>query len=162
MRIPELVELVEGADVFKVWKGQHAQAFLAHAFSMGGMLQLGYYDPEAEKATSFFWENESVVCSEAMEVLKDPASHVQPLRVELVMLTPQDAMDHALQFQKKEYAGEVVFKSFFVLQTLDVGQVFNITFVTHSMKTINIKLSSDTGEIVQHHIDSLMNFGEAQ
>ena len=46
-----------------------------------------------------------------------------------------------------------------ILQNLgEFGNIWNITYVTHSFKTLNIKINAENGKILHHSLDSLMDF----
>ena len=59
-------------------------------------------------------------------------------------------------FVDENYKGSSMFKAFMILQNIDAGQVWNITFVTQQFKTINIKIDANTGSCVSHKMISLI------
>src|SRR3989338_5089156 len=155
MEPKEVRQAVEESDYYQEWKKDHPDAYLVHFFFEEGQCQVGYFDPRNEKITTFFIEESSVQKSEESEVFKEPNKKIQELNTEKIKVAPQEALGVAKKLQSREYGGELVFKSFIILQHLEIGQVFNITLVTQSMKTINIKISAEDGALLQHHIDSL-------
>ena len=63
------------------------------------------------------------------------------------------------EFQKKKYPKELVSKTITILQNLEqFGTVWNITFVMHSFRTLNMKINPESGEILHHNLESLMDF----
>ena len=42
-----------------------------------------------------------------------------------------------------------------IIQNLDKEQIWNVTFLTQSFKTLNLKIKSDNGEIIEKKLDSL-------
>lgn len=155
MDVKDIIDLVEQSDSFKEWKSSHEKVFLAHIF-FDDSYQTGYFNAETNKMVTFFVSND-VKRSEETDVFKKEGSVIQPLDMGTIKLTFEEALHKAKSFQEEQAGNEVVFKKFCILQHLDIGQVFNITFVTQSMKTFNIKISSETGELLSHHIDSLMD-----
>jgi uncharacterized membrane protein YkoI len=79
------------------------------------------------------------------------------LSVEDVKIELDEAMKNARKFQEKEYPKEKSMKEIVILQKLDSGQVYNVTFVTQAFNTLNIKLDSKTGKVVKHKLMSLMD-----
>ena len=50
-------------------------------------------------------------------------------------------------------------KTIVILQNLsEFGNIWNITYVTHSFKTLNMKINAENGKILHHDIVSLMDF----
>jgi len=144
MEFPDVVQRVEKSAAFKIYRKAHPPAFLAHIFVMldkanEGQYQVGYYDPKKERMTTFLVAEKISALPES-EIFKEPESEVLELNVKEVRLSGQDALDLA-QECKEEYADLPVLKTFYIVQNLPLGQVFNITYVTQDFHTINIKLS---------------------
>ena len=53
---------------------------------------------------------------------------------------------------------ELIMKSFFIIQELEKLPVFNITYLTHGFKTINIKIHATNGKVVKHTIGAIAEF----
>ena len=49
-------------------------------------------------------------------------------------------------------------KTIAILQNIELGQLWNITLVTSSLKTINIKIDAKTGKTIKHELISLFQF----
>jgi len=162
MDVQDIIDLVQKSEFFKTWKETHSHAYLAHLFFEQEQCQVGYFDHSTEKMTTFFLQEENVIESQESEVFKEPGKKILFLDIAKVHINPQKALSLAKKVQEENYHGEMVFKSFTILQHLEIGQVFNITLVTQAMKTINIKLSTETGAALQHHISSLMDMARTE
>ena len=57
-----------------------------------------------------------------------------------------------------EYKQETPFKIITILQKLDIGQVYNITYVTQSFKVLNFKIDSSNGKVLKKSLKSIMEF----
>ena len=65
----------------------------------------------------------------------------------------------AEEFKKEKYPNELVSKTIAILQNLDeYGTIWNTTYVMHSFKTLNMKISPENGKILHHSLESLMDF----
>jgi len=83
---------------------------------------------------------------------------VKKIDLENVKIPFQKIMKKAENFQKEKYPKEMVNKKITILQNLEkYGLVWNITLVTQSFSTLNIKINAEKGEVVYHHLESLMS-----
>ena len=82
---------------------------------------------------------------------------IKELDAEKVRLEFDEALEKAKEFQKKEYRNEQILKEIFILQHIERGQVYNITFLLSSFKTLNIKIDAASGEIVSHQKEEFIS-----
>ncbi|MBW3022928.1 hypothetical protein KY308_02405, partial [Candidatus Woesearchaeota archaeon] len=59
----------------------------------------------------------------------------------------------------EKYKTHIPIKRIAILQHLPIGQVWNITYVTQSFNTLNIKINAETKEIVSDKLVSIVQFG---
>ncbi len=164
MELKDVVAKLEESSEFKEWRKSHEKAYLAHAFVMldepnNGIWQIGYFDSEKSLMSTFVVSEKKIEIIPDQEVLK-AHQEIPPLKVSDVKLSVADALAAAQKSKLEHYAQEMPAKTFFIIQDLEEhGAVFNITFFTHSFKTINIKLSSKDGKVLHHSCESLAAFG---
>jgi len=161
MELKQALQKLGKSAEFKKWKKTHAEAFLAHAFVMlddanKDNVQFGFFDSKSDRMTPFMVEPKKVSALPESEVFKSEQS-ITPLVMEHVQLTDEKALEIADEFRKKNYPAELPIKTFFIVQHLDLGCVFNITFFTKSLKTLNLKISVVDGKIVKHSFESLIS-----
>jgi len=152
------IEKLENNEKFKEWKTTHPDSYLAHFFKMFGKdePQLGYYNKDGT-ITTFIIADEITILPEA-KVLQEHKQKLEPLETDKIKLSLDDAMQKAEDIQKKEYPQDTPIKKFAIIQHLEIGQVFNITFLTQTFNTLNIKIDSETGEIKEKSLKKLMEF----
>ena len=75
-----------------------------------------------------------------------------------VKLDISDALGKANLLQKEKYSVHNPVKIIVILQTIPEGTVYNITYITQSFKTLNIKVSAITGDIVADKLLSIFDF----
>ena len=164
MEIMEAVAKLEKSNEFKEWQKSHEKAYLAHVFVMldepnKGILQIGYFDSEKNLMSTFVVSDKKIEIIPDQEVLK-ANTEIEKLKPEDVKLSVADALAAAQKAKLEHYPQEMPAKTFFIIQNLkEHGAVFNITFFTHSFKTINIKLSSKDGKVLHHTCETLAAFG---
>ena len=156
MEVKKIVHEIEQSPIFKDWKAEHAKSYLAHVF-FDEDNQAGYFDPQTEMITTFFMRENVISKSEEAEVFRQDTNHLRELSIENIHFTPEQALHLAKSLQEKHHSHEMVFKQFCILQHLDIGEVYNITLVTQSMKTFNFKISAEKGTLLKTAIDSLMD-----
>ncbi|MFC1728012.1 hypothetical protein ACFLZ7_00940 [Nanoarchaeota archaeon] len=160
--LKESLDKLENSDVFKSWKSENEKAHLSHVFVLLDELnksecQIGYYNPDTEKITTFVVGDE-IIQNPAEEVFKEQKNIVKEVKLDKVKTDVEDALKTADDLQKEKYKTEIPIKRIIILQNLEVGQVWNITYVTQSMQTLNIKIDSETGEIKSDKLVSLLEF----
>lgn len=163
MDYQKLVEKLEALKEFKEYKKNSPAFYLVHIFSMEdasnkGLYQLGYLNPKNDRITSFTVGQGKVEINPESEVLKEPEATIFPLDMQKVKLTEEEMLKIVTEFKNKEYASIHGLKKFYILQHLDIGQLFNFTLLTLDFKTLNIKVDAATGEILRHSMQALMDF----
>jgi len=148
--------------LFKEWQSKNPNYFLAHAFVMldepnTGIWQIGFYNPEKERMVTFIVSDKEIQHTEDQEVLKEKTG-IQPLIPEDVTVAVEDALKTAKQCLQQHYSAEKPLKEFFIIQNAEGHTMFNITYFTQSLKTINVKIDTKTGKIIKHSMQTLAEF----
>jgi hypothetical protein len=161
MEINDVLKDLHASKEFKDWKKGHAKSYLTHGFMLlddanKDTWQLGYYNPE-NTITTF------VVSPKIIEVIPDQeilrSDHeILELQPKDVTLEYEKALKLATEFRVLQHPREVPLKTFFIIQQLPQGAVFNITFFFQSMKTLNVKLAGSDGKVVSNSFQTLMEF----
>jgi len=148
--------------LFKEWHSSNPNYFLAHAFVMldeenKDTWQIGFYNAEKERMVTFIVSPNNVQKTEDQEILSS-GTPIQRLLPEKVMLTVDDALQKAKACYDEHYKAEITVKQFFIIQTGKSCTMFNITYFTRAMKTINIKIDASTGQVFKHSSQTLAEF----
>jgi hypothetical protein len=157
MEIIKLVYGLENSDVFRKWKSLHNDAFLASAFGMTGNedVTLNYYDKAKDKMYSFSCK---APCDAEEQDFVKSSEEILPIRVETLKVAVDEALKKAYNVAEKEYSEQKLLRTIFALQVLGAKQVWNITFLTGDYKTINIRIDSVSGDVIEHSIAKLSEF----
>ncbi len=159
MDLHETLAKLTRHPIFREWHDKNKSYFLAHAFVMideanKNSMQIGFYNPEKERMVSFFVDD-SVKKTEEQEVLRSEGE-IKQLKPEEVKLTIEKALEIAEKCFK-EYKEQVI-KHFFIIQNTEGHTMFNITYFTQTLKTVNIKIDAGNGKIIKHSIQMLAQF----
>ena len=167
MEVKTVIEKLESDSEFKAWKEKNKNTFLAHIFRMideanKDIWQIGYYNEKTDKITTFLVEETggeyNITIGPESEVFKKEETRINPLDLKKVKVDITEAMHNAQEFQKEKYKGSGPAKVIVILQNLKSGLVYNITFITQTFDTLNMKVSADTGKIVKHKLINMMQF----
>jgi len=163
MDLHETLAKLTRHPLFIEWHEKNKEYFLAHAFVMldeanKNTWQIGFYNAEKEKMVTFILSDKVVQHTEEQEVLRSEAD-IQPLKPEEVTHSVEDALNTTKKCLEENYRGEKPIKEFFIIQHAEGHAMFNITYFTQSLKTINIKIYAKTGKIFKHSVQSLAEFG---
>ena len=160
MEFEELITEIESTPEFKEWKKSHSGFYLAHAFVMpsDNVWQIGYYDKESNKIDTIVKLGPEIRIEPAQEILK-ASQEIYPLNPADVKIKVKEALEKANECIKENYPKEILLKHFLIIQHLEGATIFNITYMTQSFSTINIKLSTIDGKVLKHTMEKLADFG---
>jgi hypothetical protein len=153
MEFNEALSLLMKSIEFKDWKKQNNLSYLSHAFIMVDPevkeeWQIGFFNHKSENVVTFNIGKEITMNPESEPLSEDKM--IEKLDPAKVKITLQQALDIAEKTQKEKYSAHSPFKKIVLLQKLiDVGQVWNITYVTNTFKTLNIKIDSQDGKVLK-------------
>lgn len=154
MDITSLLGKVESSSAFTSWRNDHSSLYLAHVFIMydGDTLvdqQVGYYDAEKNKMTSFTVSGNDLTLIPEADVFKKPGSEkVRELNVDTVSISFDDVAEQTDTLLKEKYHTSAS-KKIYILQHLTEGQVWNCTFLTAGFSTINVRIDATSGAVLK-------------
>ncbi len=164
MELDLSLEKLKKSKEFKEGISENKNAFFSYAFKMiednkDAPWQLGFYNKSTDKVLTFIVDDNFIQMQQEEEIFKKPDMEVKPIEIEKAKLMFEKILKKAEEFQKKKYPKELVSKTIAILQNLEqFGTVWNITFVMHSFRTLNMKINPESGEILHHNLESLMDF----
>ena len=167
MIINDLLDKLHASDAFKKWKKEHEGYFLAHFFKMldkenEESWQIGYCNPDGFAIMTFLVAGDDISTMEESKPFKKPDAIIQELNMEAVHIDWEEAMATAVAKQKKDYPKELPMKVFFILQNIDKEIVYNITFFTQTFKALNIRVHSESGEIIKEDLNQFFSSMDGQ
>ncbi|MBS3113128.1 hypothetical protein J4418_03530 [Candidatus Woesearchaeota archaeon] len=161
MQFKNAWHILEEDETFINWKKKHPVAIFSYAFTTLDKeimedWQIGFYDPEEDKITTFSLMNQKIVDNRTDEVFKEPGSRINPVEMNKVKLTVNEILVIVDSFLRKEYSGEVVNKKIMILQNLpEFGTIWNITAISFNFNSVNLKVDAETGRVKVHKLTSL-------
>ena len=100
------------------------------------------------------------MASPESEVFKKEKTVVKRLDIKKVKKDFEDAVSIANKFQREKYSTEIPIKKIVVLQNIDFGQIWNITFISKTFNTLNMKIDAGSGKVKKHELVSLFSMGK--
>lgn len=161
MQIHQQLTQVLKSTTFEEWHTGTPAAFLTTIFVLldgnHHEWQIGFYDPLTELTASFLI-GEEVTLVPAQVTFKEPQQEVLKLEVDSVRVDLPEALRMAEQHQQAHFPREFPKKIIAILQNLSMGLVYNVTYVTSSFATLNIKIDAHSGEIKNAQLIPIISF----
>ncbi|MBW2965623.1 hypothetical protein KY342_00800 [Candidatus Woesearchaeota archaeon] len=158
----EALKILEESNEFKKWKKKNPSTYLSHGFliieSTDYNWKIGYYDKKKDKLTSFDVGKKITIEPEEDVFKKEKSKDVKKLDLDKVKLDLSEAVAISKQLQEEEYSTENPTKIIAILQKIDAGQVWNITYLTQNFNTLNFKIKTETGRVLEKKLTGLMEF----
>lgn len=159
----DALKILEKSPEFKRWKKRNPETYLSYGFYVieneDVNWKIGYYDSKKDKLTSFD-VGSRIKIEPDEEIFKEKSKKVRKLDLEKIKLDLGDAICIAQQLQEEEFATEKPTKIIAILQKIDVGQVWNITYLTQNFNTLNFKIKTETGRVLEKKLNPLIGFGK--
>ncbi len=158
----EFLKQLQQSDLFKEWK--KPESYLSHFFcAVSGELkaktnwEVGFFNKEHNKITVFTSPKEgSFAIKPEDDVFKKEQEVVEELDITTVTKTVDEAADIFIAKKKELFPNEEVGDGFIVIQTLEGKPLWNFTFITKSLKFINIKINASSGDVESHQAVELV------
>lgn len=157
------LKMLEGSSDFRRWQKKNRHNFFSYAFNipqeMNNQWQLGYYDKKKDKITTFVVDKDSISIRPDDEVFKKEEAKIGRIDLGNVRLTFDSALEKADEFQARNFPGNNSIKTIAILQNMpEFGNIWNITYITGSFNTLNMKIDASTGRILEHNFASILSF----
>lgn len=159
MELKEALSRLEKSNEFREWGKKNKEDYFSYAFCELNTeeWQIGYYNKKIDKITTFI-VNEKIKVMPMDEVFKEPDSKVNKIELNKVKLTFSEVIDRATEFQKKKYPKEEANKIIAILQNLKgFGNIWNLTFITKTFNTLNIKVNAGNGKVLGYKLSSIFD-----
>lgn len=163
MDFKEAFSKLQESSEFKEWRKSNPQPFLAHFFIqldakyVAGDWEIGFYDKNKDKITTFVVGVEAIVVKPEDEVFKKEEHHVLELNIDEIKVDLDSAIKTFKQCQEEKYAGQWPMKVFVILQKLDDWVVWNMTSATKTFSALNIKIDAVDGKIISDKSESFFD-----
>ena len=145
----ELFSKLQADDVFREWKKRHPKSYLSHFFCsldqnfiLLSPWDLGMYNPEDSKITVFTHLESGFEIKPADDVFKREKAQVEELDLSKVKVTFEQVEQLFRENQEKLFPKETFGNGFLILQNFESRLMWNLTFITKSMKFANLKVSA--------------------
>ena len=162
-----LKSLEENAE-FKKWHQKNKHIYLSYAFKIPQEMhedewQFGFYNSKSDKITTFVILKDSVRIRQEEEVFKREETKINPIAIDKVKTSFDDAIKKADEFQNKSFPKDRSVKTIVILQNIaELGNIWNITYVTEAFNTLNMKIDASNGKILEYNLTSIFDFRQKE
>ncbi len=164
MDVKPALKKLEKSNDFRKWHEKNKGTYLSYAFKIPQEMgseewQLGFYNKKKDKITTFVVKAGSIDIRPEEDIFKKEENEVNEIKLDKVKLAFDKAIEAANEFQQKNYPKDKSIKTIAILQNLgQLGDVWNITYVTESFNTLNMKIDASNGKVLEHNIASVFSF----
>lgn len=159
MKFFEAIKRVESSEEFSI----SDDAYLVHIFRMFDSAnidewQVGYYSPSSDQLIVFAVSPTEIRKNPPADAFKRDESAIEPFTPDKISTTPQQAIATAKQMLSSKHPNHPEKQTILLAQTLkEFGQVYNVTIVTETFHMFNVKIATDSGDVVDEKFDHLMS-----
>ncbi|MFH0875419.1 MAG: hypothetical protein V1859_05760 [archaeon] len=155
------IGILDSSAVFEEWKKENRDAFLANGFCIFDNLedaewQVGYYVPSADVLATFN-VSKNITKNPDSPMFRDEEKEkdVKKIDTTQIRITFMEAVVKTEHMQNQKYPAHTPQKRFAVLQYIQGILLWNITYVTTTFNTLNIKIDAVTGNIISDELISI-------
>lgn len=158
------LETLKKSKDFRKWKDSHKDAYFSYAFKIPQEMsseewQMGFYNKNSDRITTFVLNAGKVAVRTEEEIFKRDGVQVNEIDLGRIILTLDNAIEKADKFQKKNFPKDSTIKTIAILQNMeDYGNIWNITYLTQTFNTLNMKIDASSGKVLEHNLASVFSF----
>jgi len=163
MTYQEILDKLSKEQLFLDWEVHHPAKFLSHFFAqINGKIalispwEIGFYDTITKKITIFTEYENNFIIKPADDVFKKESDEVEQLKLEDIKISLDQAKKNCLKALPEKFPSEAFGDGFLILQCWKENIVWNFTFITKSLKFVNLKISANNGEVIEHQAVELV------
>lgn len=158
----DALKILEKSSEFKEWKKKNKETYLSYGFyvieNSDVNWKIGYYDSKKDRLTSFDVGTQIKIEPDQEVFKKEKERKVKKLEMSKVKVDLGDAVCITQGLQEEEFTTEKPTKIIAILQNIKEHQVWNITYLTQNFNTLNFKIKTETGRVLEKKLTPLMQF----
>ena len=168
MDIKPALEKLEANRDFKKWQHKSKGTYFSYAFKIPQEMkedewQFGFYNPKNDKITTFAIAGGIVNVRHEEDVFKREETKINKVDVDKIKLPFDTIMQKANEFQQSNFPKDRSIKTIAILQNLpELGNIWNLTYVTEAFNTLNIKIDALNGQVLEHNLTSIFSFRQKE
>ncbi|MBD3259883.1 hypothetical protein GF371_04615 [Candidatus Woesearchaeota archaeon] len=122
--------------------------------------QIGFYNKKEDLVIVFELTQDSSIKMTESKPLKLKEQHiVEELSLNEVKINFETALENLKKIMNEKYPGNFPMKTMVLLQEKEKIPIWNLTVVTNTYNTLNVKLDAKTGKVIDHSLSSLLSWG---
>ncbi|MAG08445.1 hypothetical protein CMO89_03155 [Candidatus Woesearchaeota archaeon] len=160
MKPEEIPKKLEKFPEFNEWRKKNKESFLSYLFKIlpgEEEWQAGYYSKKKDNITTFKLTENNMEIIPEQEVFKKEETDVFGLELDKVKVSLEEALGITNKLRAEKYKVDST-KIIVILQKLGIGQVWNITYITSALSTLNVKIDSSSGEVLSEELVPLVKY----
>lgn len=154
MIVQELIASLGNEESYQRWKQQHPHSYCSHLFCqlcadgrLKGTWEIGFFDPDQNKITVFAQQERGFEIKPPDEVFRKEQGQIEALHINEHIIPVTEAVDIGREILCTHFSHEPLGDGFVVLQKLQHKPLWNITFVTKTLRFLNVKVHAEEGTV---------------
>lgn len=162
----ELMKDLAKSSLYQDWQEGHPKSYLSHFFctitadfKAKTNWDIGFFDDNTGKITVFSLlkgSERDFEIKPADEVFKKETEKVEKLILDGIKLSIDDAVNKCRENTPKYFPNEQLGDGFLVIQSLANKLLWNFSFITKSVKFVNLKIDAEDGNVISHDVIELV------
>ena len=164
--LPEILAELFSNPLYRHWKDDNPDTYLTHFFAQldSGFNQkfgweLGFYDPQTNKITVFVQKGGNFTVKPADDIFQEKKAAIEKLSLEKVKINFEKAAEVFQNNFGDYFPQENIVDGFVILQAAEQKNFWNFTFITRTIKFVNLKIDAVDGTITSHQTIDLVDRG---
>lgn len=153
----ELLKKLQKSPLYQDWQKNHPYNYLSHFFTplsknftVKADWEIGFFNPETKKITVFAPLKEDFEIKPAEDVFKKQTAQVEKLDLTEVKTSLEKAGELCQEDLPQLFPGEQLGDGFLILQKFEGKTLWNFTFITKTLKFVNLKINAERGVVEKH------------
>jgi len=151
-------------ELFQKWQKLNPQNYLTHLFcplsadlNPKAEWEVGFFNPKTEKITVFAPLKNDFEIKPEDEVFQKEKVKLEELELNKIKVHLEKALEIWKEQAAKLFPKEKTGDGFLILQRFEKKDLWNFTFITTSLKFVNLKINAEKGGIESHQILDLID-----
>ncbi|MBS3167416.1 hypothetical protein J4403_04400 [Candidatus Woesearchaeota archaeon] len=167
-KFKEDVKKIESSKEFKDLKKTCKNLILADGFILlekqnydsgdYGDWQIDFFDKDSGCMFSFTFEDKKINVKKTTEIVKAD-EEVHKVNIKNLKISFEAILEKVERIREKNYSNERPYKIIIIIQNRKKQDIWNITYLTANFKTLNLKISAETGDLIEESLKPLISFG---
>ncbi|MBI4448122.1 hypothetical protein HY643_04020 [Candidatus Woesearchaeota archaeon] len=162
-KLKKAFKKLTASSEFKDFEKNHPEAYFSSAFFITEYenrdnpdWQIDFFHPTNGKLTNFAFTADKIEVSAEQQPFQKEEAVIEKLDLKEAAKS-DGALGDIEDFRKNKYPNETPNKIIVILQKIKGQVIWNVTYLTTSLKIINVKADAEDGKIFEDSLESILS-----